>query len=151
MPLHAQLTDLLESVLRRERRLKLWCKLGASWTAAAAAGLGLLLFERQIGWESFLALPLVAFLGIATVILVFFRHSKQQPDFRQTACHLEALHPELDGRLLTALEQRTTTGGELNYLQERVLHEALLNAQENDWPSSIPQSRLVFAHAAHWL
>src|SRR6266446_7548536 len=111
MSLDAQLKHRLESVLRRERRLKLWCKLGASWTAAAAVGLALLLFERQIGWESFLALPFVAFLGIATAFLVVLRHSKQQPDLRQTACHLEALHPELDGRLLTAIEQRAITGG----------------------------------------
>src|SRR5215471_15822176 len=102
MPPLEQLQIQLRSIISRERRLRLWCKLAACWTAAAVLGFVMIFIERETGWSSFVALPLIALLAVSGVLWVILRHSKQTPDWRNTARRVEALYPQLDGRLLTA-------------------------------------------------
>src|SRR5205814_31355 len=94
----------LEHVASRQRRLCLWLKLAASWAVAALLGLGVNLLQRQIGWSSSLALPCIGFLGVAAALIILMRHSRSKPDWRELATQIEARHPELDGRLITAVQ-----------------------------------------------
>src|SRR5439155_3602961 len=66
-------------------------------------------------------------------------------------CQIEARFPQLDGRLLTSIQQDTAPGVEPSYLQQRVLEETLICSQQDDWAEIIPKSRLAFAQTAHWL
>ena len=141
----------LEAVAHRQRRLNFWCKLAACWGGAAFAGLFLLMLERQTGWGSSLLLPLVALGGIVAAVIVTLRHSRQQPNWRQLAQRIEALYPDLDSRLLTAVQQQGPAGADLNYLQQRLLQQTLLHSQNRDWSLIFPRSRLFSAQAAHWL
>jgi len=151
MSVDSQLKARLEESFRRQQRLVLWCKLGTCWTGAAAVGFGLVFLERQTGWTSWLTLPIVALLGTLAATVLVLRHLKQQADWHKLAGRIEALHPELEGKLLTAIQQEPVKGCELNYLQRRVIEEALRHDQQRDWSASVPRSRLIIAQSAHWL
>jgi hypothetical protein len=64
---------------------------------------------------------------------------------------IEARHPELNGLLLTAVQQPLKEGTQLNYLQQRLIDEAVLHDRKKSWNDAIPNSRLLTAQAAHWL
>src|SRR5882672_3237074 len=144
------LKDVLERVVSRQRRLALWAKLAACWAGAAILGLGISLLERSSGWASSLAMPIVAAIGILAAIIVLAKHGKVLPDWRDLARQIETRHPELEGRLLTAVQQPLDET-QLNYLQQRLLEETLERGKRADWAEIIPRSRLRIAQAAHWL
>jgi len=141
----------LQPVARRQRRLQLGCKLAACWTTSALLSLGLLVLARQTGWASPLALPVIAVLTGLAALRITVRHWRSEPDWRQLARQVEARHPELDGRLLTAVQQVAAVGSTLSYLQERVVAEALLHSRQHNWARVIPFSRMAVAQAAHLL
>src|ERR1051326_5042917 len=151
MSINPQIRARLEASFRRQHRLIFWSKMGGCWAAAAGVGLVLAILERQSGWTSSLALPFVALVGIIAAAATAFAHLKRQPNWHKIAQHLEALHPDLEGRLLTAVQQKPAEGGELNYLQQRLIHEALRHDGRHDWSASVPHSRLRIAQFAHWL
>src|SRR5258706_7899559 len=96
----------LEHVASRQRRLRLWLKLASCWAVAALLGLGINFLQRQIGWNSSLALPIIGLLGVAAASIIVIRHSNRKPDWRELAAQIEARHPGLDGRLITAVQQQ---------------------------------------------
>src|SRR5437016_4460556 len=126
------LKNLLQRVSRRQRRLRLWATLACCWGATALLAAAILVIERQTGWASWLAMPLLIFGALLAAFILIARHSRIPADFRQLARQIEARYPQLDGRLLTAVQQTATADTELNYLQQRVLDETLLRSHQND-------------------
>src|SRR5437899_638811 len=116
----------LEPVARRHRRLKLWRGLALGWAVAALIGGALILFQRASGLALPFVMPILA-LGAAVAAFVTWRRARQwQPDYRHVARQIEQHHPELHALLLTAVEQQPDPKtGKLNYLQERVVREAI--------------------------
>jgi hypothetical protein len=141
----------LESVAERQRRLRLWCNLAACWAGAALAGLGLMALQRSTGWTSSLGCPTLALLSVAALVVVLLRQRRAEPDWRALARQIEGRYPGLDGRLLTAIEQEPQGGRDLGFMQERLVREVLGQSQRNDWADVVPNSRLRWAQAAHWL
>jgi hypothetical protein len=141
----------LESIARRQQRWRLWCALAACWCAAGFLGLGLTATDRLARWTSSLALPVVAALGIGAAIFVWARHRRVKPDWRRLACQIEARHPDLEGRLLTAVQQEAKDGGRLNYLQERLLQETLQHPGRHRWGQVAPKRGVALAQLAHVL
>jgi hypothetical protein len=141
----------LVEIARRQQRVGLWSRLAACWTGAALLGLTLNAFQRQTGWASSLSLPIVGLFGLAAAVLVLLSQRRARPDRRALARQIESCHPELDGRLLTAIQQQPQSNGQFTFLQERVLGEALQHGERADWAAFIPKSRLRLAQAAHWL
>ena len=139
----------LRRMIRRQRWLGLGWKLALCWALAAAAG-GLLIYaQNETGWASSLTLPLLAGLATTLVTAVAIRHYELPPDFRAMAQRIEDAHPELNGLLLTAVQQDIAPDAEPNFLQHRVLDEATRRSIEDDWQDVVPTSRLVAAHGAH--
>src|SRR6266550_31277 len=165
--MHPFLRIRLQRVVDRQRRFRFSCKLASCWAVAALLGLGLIVLQRQIGWASSLALPVIAALGLVAAIIVALRHRGTDPDWRRLAGEIEARHPDLDGLLLTAVQQemrpqdnKTTrpqdnlpsvVSGQWSYLQERLVQQAIRHDQRCDWAEVIPQSRLTTARVAHLL
>jgi hypothetical protein len=146
----AILNERLRQVEKRKRDLQFWCKLGAVWAAAGLLGLGVSLLERRTGWSSSYALPAIALLGLLSAGVVLLRRKQLEPDWREVAARVETCYPELDGRLLTAVQQHPKNG-ETTYLQERLLTEVLAHGRHNDWAEALPLSRLRTAQTAHLL
>jgi hypothetical protein len=91
----------------------------------------------------------MAAFGAIAALIVMLRHRRTEPDLRRLACQIETHRPELDGRLLTAVQQIAPPGSALGYLQERVVAEALHHGRQTDWAEAVPFSRVVVSHLAH--
>ena len=65
----------LDRVARRHGQLRFWRILGGCWALWACLGLGLVWLERQSGWASSLALPVIVLLGIVSAIVAASRKS----------------------------------------------------------------------------
>ncbi len=124
----------LEPVARNERRAQLLRQLAVGWLAAAGIALFFVLVHRSTGWVS----PwLFLLLAGGTVVWSFitWRRSKRAPlDFQSIARRIEDENPKLHALLLTAVEQQPDSEThELNYLQDRVIREALAEDRRSVW------------------
>ncbi len=64
---------------------------------------------------------------------------------------IELAHPQLQARLLAAVEQRPEgPSGEYGYLQETVIREALEDARRHGWEETVPTRRLRTAMLAEF-
>ena len=140
----------LEPVARRVRRFHLWRQLTACWGVGAAVGLLALMYERRSGdpMGSFLSFWLGA-VGIVGFVL-WRRNVRWEPDYREIARKIEHQNPELHALLLTAIEQRPDPKtGQLNFLQERVVEQAIQESRRQSWIEAIPSSRMRWAQLGH--
>ena len=124
----------LEPVARNEWRARLLRTLAVGWLAAAGVALFFILVHRSTGWVS----PWAFLILIAATLvwtLITWRRSKRIPlDFQSIARNIEAENPKLHTLLLTAVEQQPDpTTLELNYLQDRVIREALAEDRRSLW------------------
>lgn len=135
----------LEPVARAERRARLLKSLAVGWLAGAGAGLFFILLHRATG--SISPWPFVL-LGLAALIWTFIawrRSRRGSLDFQAIARNIEAENPKLHTLLLTAVEQQPdATTHELNYLQDRVIREALAEDRNSLWRQRAAM-RLQFA------
>lgn len=135
----------LEPVARAERRARLLKSLAVGWLTVAGTGLFFILLHRATG--SISPWPFVL-LGLAALIWTFFawrRSRRGSLDFQTIARNIEAENPKLHTLLLTAVEQQPdATTHELNYLQDRVIREALAEDRNSLWRQRAAK-RLHFA------
>jgi hypothetical protein len=134
----------LEPVARRSRKLMRRRGLAYCWLASALVGLGFILLERFAGWGAALVLPALGVAAGIAAIRILWRVSQWEPDYRQIARQIEQHHPDLHALLLTAVEQQPDAKtGQLHYLQERVIQDALAEAKKRKWIETVSGSRLV--------
>jgi len=129
----------LEPVARDHRRWHLLRALALGWSAAAAVGLLFVVFRLGSGWTSPWTFPLLLLGAIAWTIVAWRRTRHVVPDYRAIARRIEAENPQLHALLLTAVEQKPDSKGELNYLQERVIREALAQDRKHRWRTETSQ------------
>ncbi|MBL9211292.1 MAG: hypothetical protein JNL92_12555 [Opitutaceae bacterium] len=142
------LKNRLRRVVRRYQWVSLWRKLAVCWAVAALLALGLGWLQTTLGWNSSLMLPVVLAVTLGVVVTIGIFHFLTPPDLRWVAQRIEKRHPELNGLLLTAVQQQVE-GGQPGYLQYRVLQEATARSQEQDWRDTVPGSRLVVGQVVH--
>lgn len=147
----AFLRNRLERVARRYRWFALWRKLAACWAGAALITVAVAWVQGSLGQVSPAALPVVLILVIVTVAVVVVRHLLAATDYRWLAQKIERKHPDLDGVLLTAVQQTPGGGEEHGYLQYRVIQEATIKSQEQDWRDVLPPSRFLIGQVIHLL
>lgn len=133
----------LQRVANRYRWVAVWRALAACWALAALVAVGLAWTMGAAGGISPHALPLLAAVAVAASAGVVIYHLTRPSDLRWIAGRIERKHPELNGVLLTALQQGLEPGQEQGYLQYRVLQEATARSQQGDWRDVVPRSRLL--------
>jgi hypothetical protein len=140
----------LESVAMAYRRYRLWRGLTLCWVWAAVASGALFVLYKTAGWWSPLLIPLlIAVTGIAAVI-VWIRSLRSAPAHRWVARKIEQENPKLKTLLLAAVEQEPDAAtGQLSYLQERVVQEAIVENRQQPWAQKHVE-RLFFAQCAQW-
>ena len=146
-----QLEARLRIAAARERKVKFWRRLALAWLITALVAGALML----IGWRSdasLLFVILLSFAGAGWALKSNARNSAKEDSggSRSLALRIEREYPELEGRLLTAVQQES---GErpFNYLQERLLNEAVDHSRRHDWGQVVPEARLRLAQVTHWL
>jgi hypothetical protein len=149
MLIDAQIQERLEALVRRERRVRLWRSLAVAWAAAGCAGLTLWLIEKQMGWRSWSGMALIALGAVASTAVLYRRNQNRPANTRDIARIVETLHPELNGRLITVLQQQPGSDGRLNYLQQRLVQETIECSHRADWADATPVINLRLAQAAN--
>jgi len=124
----------LEPVARDQRRWQMLRTLTRGWLVAAGAGLLFILVHRSTGWISPWLFLLLIGATLVWTFIVWRRSKRTALDFESIARNIEAENPKLHALLLTAVEQKPdATTHELNYLQDRVIREALAEDRRSLW------------------
>ena len=145
-----QLYKKLDLVGRRYRRLRVWTSLMVVYLLAAILGSGLLWASLRSA-QPLIWVPVILALGtVAVAAILGWYVSRQTKDRHWIAKQLEAAYPDLNARLLAAVEQEPELSmGRLGFLQESVIREALSHDRRNNWLSTAPVSRLLAVWATH--
>jgi hypothetical protein len=138
----------LQQVARRYQWLAFWRKLAVCWAVAALVGVVVAWVQGAMGYSPVLTFPLLLALAAGAATAIALLHFLQPVDYRWLARRIEAKHPELNGLLITAVQQHVE-GKEIGYLQYRVLQEATAQSQEHDWRRVVPTGRLVVGQIVH--
>ncbi|MBG87804.1 MAG: hypothetical protein CMO80_13000 [Verrucomicrobiales bacterium] len=144
------LSNLLQPVIRRYRAWQKWRGLSICWllTAFAASAVHSL---KKHGWQepewAFMAILILAAL---TGFIIWLGCRKISPDRRWISRQIEEEHPELNSKLMAAVEQRPDETGQYSYLQQRVISEAVRHAIQTGWSENLHSRQVVWARGFHW-
>ena len=136
--LESQLQQQLMPVAQRIGRLWMWRQLTWSWIALSLCAIGWMLAGRPLlpGFGWFVAAMLVS-------ALVWTLSRIRQTSRTEIARRIEQAFPELNSRLLAALEQTPEVStGRLNVLQRQVIAEAVNHAQTHEWNHAISRRQM---------
>lgn len=141
----------LDRVASRYRRLRYWRALAAAWFLAALVGLAVWGLGRALGSALYLSVPALCVLAVALAGMCIWLAALFAPGRKWIALRVEAGFPELESRLLAAMEQQPALAdGRFGYLQTSVIREALDHARRHEWPQVVPPRRMALAVAAQF-
>ena len=139
--LEFQLRQQLSSVARRIGRLWMWRRLTWSWLILSLLVAGWAVAGRPV-------IPGVAWIfaaGLAAT-LVWIRSRTLTTPKRDVARNIEQAFPDLNSRLLAAIEQSPDVQtGRMNVLQRQLISEAVHHARMNDWTEAVPPRQMTRA------
>jgi hypothetical protein len=141
----------LEPLARQRQRYKMLVALAVAWGVVAVIAVGVFALSRYylplattVLVSGVVVLALIAW-GIAAKIA-----NRSKPDFRDLARKIETSKPELHTLLLTAVEQeRDKNTGQLGYLQERLIGDALGAIKQEQNLNVVPRRKMFCAGLAH--
>ena len=139
----------VSEVADRMERLQSLNTRSAIWLIGATLGLSLAAVNH---WGETSLIPTPVILSIAVVLLfIGWRTSRRrQRSLHEAAIAIEHRWPDLDSRLVTAIDQRPEEGpGGFSFLQHEVITETLLHSHRHDWLAVVPSSRLNRARLQH--
>ncbi len=136
----------LQPVADRRRRLHLARRLSICWLICGLVGAVMAGAAWLWGWESSSAVIVLCIAAVLATGWVIRRSYRLQPDYQALARTIEQQHPELQALLLAAIEQEPQgPGGQMGYLQQRVIAEAITHATGHEWLRSISRGKLMLA------
>jgi len=98
---------------------------------------------QGMGWA--VALAVCALLAVSACT---FYARRRVGGLKDVARLLERAFPELDARLITAVEQRPAVDtGRYSYLQEQLIRQTLAHQRRYSWLAVLPGDRLIMAYA----
>lgn len=137
------LRQCLSPLLEADRRLANRRTVAASMVLAAMIFGGLALWCHLVGkpwtWSLLGGCALVLIVGTGWAIR---RQESRRPDLRSLARRVEEEHPDLQAGLLAALDQEVPPGGQLGFLQKRLLAEISAHARQYQWVRQVSEQRL---------
>lgn len=138
----------IQPIVERRRSLYLAIRLGIYWLAAAVYGFALIGANRLWGWAPPAAVVVLCVAAVLATIVTFLRTRRMRPDYKAAARNIEQQHPEARALVLAAIEQEPEgPNGQLGYLQESVIGEALKHGAKHDWLRSVSPRKLMLARA----
>jgi hypothetical protein len=139
----------LEPIAKSHRQAHLWRGLATCWAAVGVLGLGFIAAFFLADWWSPNTFLVLLVGGVVASVAVWFRSRTFDVDFEWIAHEIEKHDPRLNTLLLAALEQQPDPGsGHFNYLQYRVIREALDYNDQHAWAQRNVED-LFFARCAH--
>ncbi|MCC9657262.1 hypothetical protein [Rhodopirellula halodulae] len=137
-----ELLDCIHPVIRRLRRLRFWQSLGwLAWTLVALVYLWRLLSSQPFTPASSVA---IASTCLCLIVLCFIQSRLRVRNVQNVARQIEHRYPDLDQRLITAVDDSVARQPEA-YLNQRVIREARDHARRNDWPDVVSRRWMWFS------
>lgn len=139
----------LQSRLRPLEHRRSWrdrlLLLGVGW--GLVAGVALILHQAgdPTGTGALGGVSLALLATTAGTLWWTRRRGSDEAALRDLARRIEVRHPELDGRLSAALDQRRDGSGALNFLQQRLILEAVEASYREPWARPIPHRQILGA------
>jgi len=141
------LLRLLRPVAQRDVWRRAAFRLAGTWALAALTAALLLFISRQLGWPVLWISLALGVLGLIAGAMILVAGVSRRPDYRTAARKIEQAHPDLNGLLITAVEQEPGPDGRFNFFQCRVLDQALDHARKHRWSDVSPTGRILAAAA----
>ena len=142
-----KIVEELTEVAARYRRQRQHRILAVIWLLAAIVGLGLFVANVVSGWHSEWSVPLLAGGAALASFIVVALSSRCFSNRLWVARKVEEQYPELDAKLLAALEQKPELPeGRFGFLQHAVLTEVLQHARKSSWRQIVPDGALRQAY-----
>ncbi len=139
----------LGKILSDFRRYKVVRELAAAWAVLALIGGAFLLLYKMNGTIVPFAVPGILVAGVLIAVVVLIRGNRLALTLREIARQVESDNPQLNSLLLAAAEQEPDKEtGQLNFLQMRVIREALEANRRSPWGQRFIQ-RLFWAQSLH--
>jgi len=138
----------LQTIARSHQSIRIHQRGIMIWSTVAVVAAGLLAI--RFGHEPFASWlgPLLALNLITGAAIQFRSILRDKADIYAAARRIEKENPELDAILRTAAEQKADAQGKLNFMQQRLLDEALAHANANLWHQS-PRRQSRWLAASH--
>ncbi len=137
----------LSDALTRYRRTLLAKRLAIGWLILAAmAGL---LIAANLNSGFYVRGAIAAFIALSVMftLAIYYLTWPAASSTQRIAKRIEAQYPELETRLLTAIEQQPQLPGErYGYLQQNVIQEAVVHGYHHDWRNIVPTWRYGLTH-----
>lgn len=143
------LTDRVMTVARLQQRLRLALWLAMCWVATALAVWGGALLASGVGLAPWLGVAAASVAGLAAAVRAAVLHRRCGRDLRQAALRIERRYPELETRLLTAVERQSASNREPGFCEKRLVEEVLAHSRANDWAVVVPKRRVWLAQAVN--
>ena len=137
----------LEPVVRRQRFLRLMLCLAISWLLLAViAWIAFVFWKSEVEGPG--ATAVLAFACAAVWLTLRWWIARWEPDYIAIARSIEQRHPDLHALLITAVEQwpESAEGG-LNFLQQRVIADAVAEVRKRNCVETVPGWQIAFACA----
>ncbi|MBM80476.1 MAG: hypothetical protein CMJ78_07775 [Planctomycetaceae bacterium] len=143
------LTNHLDQVVRRAGYFRSLRATTVLWLVAAFAGVVLFAVKDALGLTPSEACRWLVSVSLGANVFVYTIARLRSPNRLEIARMVEAKFPELNDRLLTALEQQPDlqTGG-FSFLQNQVIKEVLDHGANHSWGHAVAPGKL--ARAACW-
>jgi len=136
-----------EPIVKRRRQLWLAWRLSVWWCTSGFAALAAWGVYRYWGWLSPTAIAALGTVTGAVTILILYGSRRICPDYHAVARAIERQHPEARAMLLAAVEQEPRgPDGQLGYLQESVIAEALRHSTSHVWLRAVSAKKLALAN-----
>ena len=136
-----------EPIVKRRRLLYLAWRLSGWWCISGLAALALWGVHRYWGWSSPTAITALTIATGTATILILYKSRRIRPDYHAIARAIEQQHPEARAMLLAAVEQEPKgPHGQLGYLQEAVIGDALRHAMSRAWLRAVSAEKLAIAN-----
>ena len=131
----------LEGVAQRYRRLWFRRALALGFLGAALVGGLILLFAQSRNFDTSLAVALLIVLAVAAVVFSYWWSRRLAANDQNIARRVEKHFPDLEARLLAAMEQDPDKpDGRFGYLQTSLIRETLLHARKKKWRGAVSDS-----------
>jgi hypothetical protein len=114
------------------------------WLGATLAGTAIVVIGRLLDLPPLFLIAGVFTVAGAVALIVHQPLTSWSPDYRQIARDIEANHPDLHALLLTAVEQQPDPQtGDLNFLQQRVVDQALEETRRRNFIDTVSPDELA--------
>ncbi len=148
--LDLHLKHLTNRVGERYRRRARWQRMMLCCVILSSIALSLWVGGKFAGGLPVWTAPGFLLCAAAALLYVLWTPRSGAFDSVWVARRIEEQHPELRSLLLTAVEQCDTRPIARDYLQQRVLEQAVEHARRHDWREVLPDRQLVSARRRQW-